>query len=614
MSVSADLARGAVVSGYRIEALLGRGGMGVVYLAEDLRLKRRVALKLLAPQLAENEGFRERFLRESELAASLDHPNVVPIYEAGESEGALYIAMRYVEGADLRTLLAEGRLEPPQGVAIAGQVAEALDAAHERGLVHRDVKPANVLVDRRGNAYLGDFGLTRLLAEPGLGLPAGASLGTPDYVAPEQIRGDELDGRADVYSFGCLLYEILAGKPPFRRDTEVAVLFAHLEEEPPTLPGLEAVLTKALAKSPDERYATCGALLEAARKALGIAAPSRARWPFVLVAVSLAAVAAVSAFFLTRGDGAPVRHLGDGRIVRVDPESGKVVSTSAFGQDLSAASVDADSVWVGSLRTGTLGRIDARTGKLLETISVAGARQGPSAVTAADGLVWIVDGGDDKIRLYRSDERTFSSTEPRLPTAGAAGCACTDLEVPAVARGSVLWAVSAAHKSVERFVPDAISARSTPLNSASDITGLAVGEDAVWAVNTLGSNAVPTLYELDPQTNRVVAKSRLGTGVAPSGVAAGEGAVWIADGLGDVVLRVDPKTLRVAARIPVGSAPAALAVGKGSVWVANNLDGTLSRIDPRTNKVRETLKVGAWPDHVAVGGGSVWVTLDPPSR
>src|SRR5712671_6801333 len=207
-----ELASGSELAGYRIESLLGRGGMGVVYRARDLALDRNVALKLLAPELAQDMRFRERFLRESRLAASLDHPAIVPIYDAGEVAGRLYIAMRLVEGTDLKRLLAEqGALEPAAALALLEQVADALDAAHERGLVHRDVKPSNVLVDSRGHCYLADFGLSRRLADlPSPGGP-GRSLGTVDYVAPEQIRGEQLDGRADLYSLGCLLYECLSG-------------------------------------------------------------------------------------------------------------------------------------------------------------------------------------------------------------------------------------------------------------------------------------------------------------------------------------------------------------------------------------------------------------------
>jgi serine/threonine-protein kinase len=265
---STDPRIGSELLGYRIEALLGRGGMSVVYRAEDTRLKRKVALKLLAPDLAEDERFRERFLRESRVAASLDHHHIVPIYEAGETEGLLYIAMRYVEGTDLKRLLAkEGRLAPARALALLGEVADALDAAHERGLVHRDVKPANVLLTTQGGSehcYLADFGLTKeTSSESGL-TETGQFVGTADYIAPEQIERKRVDGRADLYALGCILYECLAGELPFPGKRLIAVLWAHVNEAPPSasernpeLPvAVDAVIARALAKSPDERYAS----------------------------------------------------------------------------------------------------------------------------------------------------------------------------------------------------------------------------------------------------------------------------------------------------------------------------------------------------------------------
>ena len=192
MSASIDPWLGARLAGYRIESLVGQGGMGVVYLAWDARLKRHVAVKLIAPELSGGEGFRERFLAESELAAALEHPNVIPIHDAGEAEGRLYLVMRLVDGSDLRTLHArEGPLRPARALAICSQLADALDAAHERGLVHRDVKPSNVLLDRREHVYLADFGLTRELGDVPPPAGDGHSVGTPAYVAPEQIRGDD---------------------------------------------------------------------------------------------------------------------------------------------------------------------------------------------------------------------------------------------------------------------------------------------------------------------------------------------------------------------------------------------------------------------------------------
>ena len=196
MTIAADPLIGAEFLGYRIEALVGRGGMGVVYRAYDLRLKRNVALKLIAPELSQDEHFRERFLGESEQAASLDHANVIPIYSAGEHEGQLYLAMRYVEGSDLKALLGDGPLDLARATAICSQVAAALDAAHERGLVHRDVKPSNVLLDRQEHVYLGDFGLSRRLSEQTPGLEATLSLGTPAYVA-EQGRASRSTSAED---------------------------------------------------------------------------------------------------------------------------------------------------------------------------------------------------------------------------------------------------------------------------------------------------------------------------------------------------------------------------------------------------------------------------------
>ena len=210
---------GAIIAGYRVESEVGRGSMGTVYLARDLALERAVALKVLVPELARDERFRERFLSESRLAASLEHPHIVPIYSAGEDDGNLFIAMRYVEGRDLDALLGDvGKLEPGQSVALLRQIAEALDTAHERGLVHRNVKPANILVapDSRGDlAYLCDFGLAKHASTVSSLTGDRAIIGTVDYLAPEQVEGRPVDGRVDVYALGCVLYQSLTGEPPF---------------------------------------------------------------------------------------------------------------------------------------------------------------------------------------------------------------------------------------------------------------------------------------------------------------------------------------------------------------------------------------------------------------
>ena len=221
--------------GYRVEEAIGRGGMGVVYRAYDLRLKRPVALKLIVPELAPDQRFRERFAHETELAMSLEHPNVVPIYDAGDVDGRVYLAMRLVAGTDLAKLLrTQGALEPTRALAICRQVAGALDAAHAKGLVHRDVKPSNVLLDENEHVYLADFGLTRTLDEQGAQGTDSRSVGTPAYLAPEQIEGGSVDRRADVYALGCVLFECLTGSSPFARGSRLETAWAHLEEEPPS--------------------------------------------------------------------------------------------------------------------------------------------------------------------------------------------------------------------------------------------------------------------------------------------------------------------------------------------------------------------------------------------
>ncbi len=279
---SDDRRIGMVIAGYKIESRIGRGGMGVVYKAEHLTLERRAAVKIIAPDLAESPGFRERFTREARIAAALQHPNIVTVYDAGEVDGVLYLAMRYIDGSDLSAILrADGRLRPYRAIDVCRQVAAALDAAHAQGLIHRDVKPANVLIEGR-TAFLTDFGLTKRLHGTHTQLTrAGDVVGTIHYVAPEQIEGGQVSARTDVYSLGCLLYHCLTGQVPFKRDTDVAVIYAHLSEEPPRpsrvrseLPeGLDAVIAKALDKSPDRRFATCEALIAAARTVVEEAGP-----------------------------------------------------------------------------------------------------------------------------------------------------------------------------------------------------------------------------------------------------------------------------------------------------------------------------------------------------
>ena len=293
---------GSVIAGYRLEEEVGQGATSVVYRATHIRLGRAAALKLLTPALGDAD-FSDRFVRESRLAASLQHPNIVPIFDAGEEDGVLFIAMAYVPEGDLGAALREdGKLELRRALRVAAQIADALDVAHSHGLVHRDVKPANVLVTSDDRVLLTDFGAVKEARAPKL-TRTGGFLGTVDYAAPEQIEGAAVDARADVYSLTCVLWECLTGTPPFRRSSEFATLYAHLNDPPPELrsrrpdlpSALENVLSRGLAKSPVDRYGSCGELVAAARLA---AKPVRVHGRRLGLAAGIIAAMALAGFAL----------------------------------------------------------------------------------------------------------------------------------------------------------------------------------------------------------------------------------------------------------------------------------------------------------------------------
>jgi Protein kinase domain len=626
MSTSADLRIGSALAGYRIEALVGRGGMGVVYLAEDMRLRRKVALKLVSPALVEDEAFRDRFLRESELAASLDHPNIVPIYEAGEAAGLVFLAMRYVEGGDLKERLSRGPLAPEEAIELLSQIADALDAAHARSLVHRDVKPSNVLIapgaghGGADHAYLTDFGLTRRFSEPGAVADHGQLMGTIDYVAPEQIVGEEIDGRADVYSLGCVLAECLTGEPPFRGESDLAVLYAHLEEEPlatselsATLPeAIDAVIATALAKSPRERHETCRELVVAARSALGIATPARSRWlraPVLLSLVGLALVAAgLASFFALRGGGQPPPPRDT--LVRIDPGTNEIVESIPVGPKASSVTVGDGYLWVTSYEDRTLWRIDPKTGAARVTRVLGGT---PQDVVVRNGLA-VVANGPYEISYERIDASSGATIET-IPLPGAEGGPAS------VAVGEFgIWVAACGFEggNVAR-VNESTTSVLTPLErvgvfptdpdwlfySTADASGyndVAVGEGGVWLARDVG----PIIKRIDPETRQVVATIELPFTV--KSLAAGAGGLWLTAILDDVVALIDPVTNELVLTVPVGPGADGVAVGEGSVWVVSSIAGTVTRIDPVTGEIEATIDVGPRPEDVVVGAGGVWVT------
>jgi YVTN family beta-propeller protein len=614
MTDPVGIASGVEIGGYRVEELIGRGGMGEVYRAHDARLDRNVALKILAPRYADDDGFRERLIRESRIAASLDHSNVVPVYDAGEADAGFYLAMRYVEGADLRAVLRrEGALAPARAVEIVSQVASALDAAHAKGLVHRDVKPSNVLIDEGGHCYLADFGLTQSASDRGQATD-GSLLGTVDYVAPEQIRGDEVAGRADVYALGCMLFECLTGESPFRRPSEVATLFAHLEEDPPSasarhsaLPAAsDAVFARALAKEPDERHSSCVELVADASAALGLdgVRPRRLRLAVAATAIVLVVAAAALAAILLTGEATPAPP--GGSLIGIDPKSGDTTARYRVSAHPGAITTGAGRVWLGDYRDGALWTLEPRTGELRRVTSVGEPRD----LTALGGKIYVVS---DSPEVFAE---VFTGTVARYDAVTGVRERKLDLYTCAVAGGEgVLWSMGlfgdkklSTDPGELRIVRDVtlpyrepVSVETTRINQRD----LAVGYGSVWA---LGDGIDRRMWRLDRSSGRIRATIELP--FIPRTVAAGEGGVWVTAPLDDRVLEIDPETNAITATIHTGRGTSGVAAGAGWVWVTSTIDGTVSRIDPGSAEVVDQIDVGGRPREVAVGAGGVWVTAD----
>jgi YVTN family beta-propeller protein len=641
VTTPADPRLGTRLAGYRIQALLGRGGMGVVYLAEQLGPRRPVALKLLSAPVATSAAFRERFLRESELAAAIDHPNVLPVYDAGETDGVLWIAMRYVDGIDLAALLArEGPLAPGPALALGGQVAGALDAAHARGLVHRDVKPANILLAVEEGAvtqaWLADFGLTRRVGGARGLTVSGQVLGTIDYVAPEQVGGGRVDGRADQYSLGCVLFECLTGVVPFRRDSELAVLWAHVNDPSPRIgehrPDLPAALDdaigRALAKAPGDRHPSCGALVAAAQAALDGTAPvgvrhrlrrpagrragrgrrrpwasGLARRPVPVLATAALVVALVVAAILMARDGrAPAGPAAPtpaaDHAVRIDPATFRTVAAVAVDTDPAAVVGGGGLVWVANRQDGTVTVVDPGTNRVQETLPASGSgpigESGPG-LAFASGSLWVANAVQRQVTRVEPDADPISIPVNARPNALAAAPNSDTVWVAAQTQGGrgLLAPIDTGTNEVGRPIP----LRHAP-------TGLTVTPDArtVWLAT--GSDHV--LHRVDASAGRVVEQLELPQ--APDQVAFGDGAVWVTSSSSDAVLRINPTTSKVQAPIRVGNGPGGITFGADRVWVANREDGTISTIDPQSNQVG-TLHLGFRPAAVAVEQRAVWVAL-----
>jgi ABC-type branched-subunit amino acid transport system substrate-binding protein/streptogramin lyase/tRNA A-37 threonylcarbamoyl transferase component Bud32 len=606
---------GTAFGRYRVEAQIGRGGMGVVYRATDTVLQRPVALKLIAPELAEDIQFRRRFLRESQLAASLDHPNVIPIYEAGEDRGQLFIAMRFVEGEDLATILGrEIALPLERTLALLSQVAGALDAAHEHALVHRDVKPSNVLVDAKDHVYLTDFGVTKQLG--GDSTETGGIVGTLDYLAPEQIDGAGVDARTDVYALGCVLYECLAGRPPFRRETEGETLWAHMRAEYAPLtehPPLDPVFERAFARDRDDRYSSCGALIEAARTAktrVPVGLLRRRRAILAAGAVGLAATIALAAVTTMR-DGAAAEGVVGSGMAAVDAD-GKLASFTRMEAAPGIVAVGEGAVWTLDSESETVSQLDPANGNVVKRFSPA---ERPTNLAAGAGALWIGSAGpkDGDQGLMRIVSRIDPGSGKRTGTAllsedSTPHGAVVAEGLPQIAVGAgAVWAVGP-DDAVYRLDPE--TARVVKrISTGPRPSTIAAGQEGVWFINYANTKVA----RIDPVTNRVAEEIEIESDFL-QGIAVGAGYVWTTSTQDGLLYRVEPGPRPLSRSIDVGIGVSFVAFGDGAVWTGNyNRDGTVTRVDPRTGTVTDRIALGA-PQAIAAGEGAAWVSATAGTR
>ncbi len=620
--MSQDSRIGQEIAGFTIESLLGRGGMSVVYLATQAFPARKVAFKLLAPELVDEPGFRERFIRESNAAASLDHPNVIPIYGAGESDGVLWIAMRYVDGTDLAHLVQEfGALAADRTVHIIEQVASALDAAHEIGLVHRDVKPGNVLLTKSDHAYLTDFGITKRREAGTEFTKTGDFLGTVDYAAPEQIKGEPVDGRADVYSLGCVTYECLTGGPPFHREAEVAVLYAHVQDPPPKaraarpdLPAaVDEVLAKAMAKRADRRYASAGELAAALRRELGPATgevaltrPRRRVWPWVAGAVAAMAIAVALVILFAGGSPSnPPFVPGPNTVAVIDPATNTIVDGLGLGQGAEPKGISYDpttgEVWVANFGLRTVTGIDPVTRRASPGYSAgAGA---PTAIAAGEGAVWIANGfgGTDTVSVFDPKQHQITARVPGV--AGPSGIA--------IGSGFV-WVTGNDSGAVYKIDPSTKQVQAT-INLKSKSTsdpgpgGIAWSKDGIWVAESL----ITYVARIAPHTGKLVANNIPVGNDQPTAIAVGAGAVWVTSQQASTVTEIDPSTNGVTRSFQVGAGPTAILATASGVWVACSRAGQVWRIEPETHEPVSKINVHGSPQGLALVDGRIWVTVSP---
>jgi class 3 adenylate cyclase/tRNA A-37 threonylcarbamoyl transferase component Bud32/DNA-binding beta-propeller fold protein YncE len=669
--MNVDVAVGSTLAGFRVERLLGRGAMGAVYLAEDVHLRRKAAIKVIAHELADDDRFRRRFLLESQLAASLEHPHIVPIYAAGEEGDVIFLAMKYVEGYDLRALVdASEHVDDERALSLLAQVGDALDTAHGLGLVHRDVKPANILIGAGDveHAYLCDFGLARH-ASTVASLTGNAFVGTIAYIAPEQIESGAVDARADVYSLGCVLYECLTGATPFERDGDLRVVFAHLKEPPPLVTTLrpdlpeaiDGVLQKVLAKEPDERFSTCSELIAAAGEALAVAPPevsrsTRRTIPGVRTFL-ITDVRGYTKYTAEHGDEAAaelastfadiVRRVveeREGRLIELRGDEALVVFDSArqalrsalelqaqvaaaklprgvgVGLDAGEAVPVADGYRGGALNLAARLCSLAGPGEVLasETVlqlarTVEGIRYGERRLERVKGIakpVAAVEVLPADRRIQRWDRRRIRRTALRVLRRRSVRLAIGGTVLAAAAAAGVL--VFAGSGSGARQIAEQSIGFVSPSGKLEGQLPVSSQGDLGVLGNTLwfGNGDDKTLEPIDLRTRKLIHPFvPVQGGIA--GMAVGLNAVWVVDGTEPVLLRIDPR-YRTVKRIPLPAKKrdidftAPTEAAIGAGAVWVAEANKVFRVDPNELKVVKTIPVPQ-ADLLAFGDGSLWV-------
>ena len=622
---------------YELGKLLGRGGMGVVYQAQHVHLGRTVALKLLAPELSENEDFRARFLRESRMAAALDHPAIVTVYDAGDVNGVLYIAMRFVRGTDLSSLLDQrAPLGPGETVGILAQVADALDAAHTAGLVHRDVKPANVMIEG-DRCYLADFGLTkRAMGNSRVLTRTGQFLGTVDYVAPEQIEGrDDVDGRADEYALGCVLFECLTGSRPYPRDSQVAVLYAQLREPPPRptelrpdLPAaIDDVVMRAMSKSPAARYGTCVELVRAVEQALkepakppvvtapvepppAVTAPAarpvepvtsvlpqpstpfpsqasapsnRKPWAIAGVLAALAVAGAIVAVVASSGGSSDENRAAAPKHEAPQPAG----TTFPVGKSAEGVVFRDGDLWVASNSENSVIRVAPATGET-STIKVGAA---PSDLASNTHGVWAANSGENSIS--RIDTISGKADKP-IPVG--------ENPLFLTAEDDAIYVSNNGSDTVSVIDPKTGTDAAPQIPVGHEPKAITTSPNAAWVTNS-ADGTVSRIVD-----NKVAGKIRVGE--QPTGITYGGGAIWVANRGSDTVSRIDEQSQQVT-NVPVGDEPVSVVFGQGSAWVANSAANSVMRLDPDTGKqTGDPIPVPGKPVSLTIGAGAIWVSAN----